>query len=485
MSSKSSGGGGGGGGGGNFPRRQRVRLDEALSGWPVPDRSALEWDESAEAVMARLASRAPGQGDEGPLAGVSDEALLSAPLPASREEVQGSAAPGRASVPAREEASMNPTISSRQRDRASLKELAKMAETAPPSSQPSQSARASRPSVPGAPASGSFEAREAPASGSVGPERSDRSEREENSGIIHLAALTPDPSVTEAAPSSRNVPAVASVAAPSSVPAGPVPTAPKEAKRWRGLFVFGSMVAAAAVAAGVFVGMRRPASELSAPVAAVPSPVQAIPGPTTATGPVAMPTPVAEGDKGVDPSTLPPVDTSGAVHGAPVAASAPKAASNGVAAAPAPVPATATATTDPKLIAVVPSSTAAPGDGKSLEALMQQAAGVTSGATPAAPAAPDAPQVAPGSVPLKPSAGAIHGALGAALPGARACVDPDDAISHAMVTFQSDGSVQSVSVSGGAAGKPAEACIRAALMKARVPPFANPTFSAPATIRGN
>jgi hypothetical protein len=478
MSSKSS----GGGGGGNFPRRQRVRLDEALSGWPAPDRSALEWDESAEAVMARLASRAPGQGDEGPQGGVSDEALLSAPLPASREEVQSSAAPGRASAPAREEASMNPTISSRQRDRASLKELAKMAETAPPSSQPSQSARPSRPSVPGAPVSGSFEAREAPAAGSVG---SERSEREENSGIIHLAALTPDPSVTEAAPSSRNVPAVASVAAPSSAPARPVATAPKEAKRSRGLFVFGSMVAAAAVAAGVFVGMRRPASELSAPVAAVPSPVQAIPGPMTATGPVAMPTPVAEGDKGVDPSTLPPVDTSGAVHGAPVAASAPKAASNGVAAAPAPVPAAATGTTDPKLIAVVPSSTAAPGDGKSLEALMQQAAGVTSGATPAAPATPDAPQVAPGSVPLKPSAGAIHGALGAALPGARACVDPDDAISHAMVTFQSDGSVQSVSVSGGAAGKPAEACIRAALMKARVPPFANPTFSAPATIRGN
>ena len=109
---------------------------------------------------------------------------------------------------------------------------------------------------------------------------------------------------------------------------------------------------------------------------------------------------------------------------------------------------------NPKLIAVVPTSTAAPGNDKSLESLMQQAAGVTSGAGAAAPATPDAPQVAPGSVPLKPSMGAIHGALGAAMPGARACVDPDDAISHAMVTFQSDGSVQSVSVSGGAAASP-------------------------------
>ncbi len=71
------------------------------------------------------------------------------------------------------------------------------------------------------------------------------------------------------------------------------------------------------------------------------------------------------------------------------------------------------------------------------------------------------------------------------MPSARACLGPDDPISRAQVTFQSDGSVQSVSVSGGASGKPAEACIRAALMKARVAPFAQPTFTAPATIRGS
>jgi hypothetical protein len=54
-----------------------------------------------------------------------------------------------------------------------------------------------------------------------------------------------------------------------------------------------------------------------------------------------------------------------------------------------------------------------------------------------------------------------------------------------MVTFRSDGSVESVSVTGNAAGKPAEACIRAALMKAHVAPFAQPSFSAPATVRPN
>jgi hypothetical protein len=114
---------------------------------------------------------------------------------------------------------------------------------------------------------------------------------------------------------------------------------------------------------------------------------------------------------------------------------------------------------------------------------MQQAAGVTS--APVAPAAtsPDTPPPAVGSVPMRPSQGALQGALGAVMPSARACLGPDDAISHAAITFGSDGSVVSVGVSGGAAGKPAEECIRAALMKARVAPFAQPTFTGSATVR--
>jgi hypothetical protein len=114
---------------------------------------------------------------------------------------------------------------------------------------------------------------------------------------------------------------------------------------------------------------------------------------------------------------------------------------------------------------------------------MQQAAGPQS--TLSTPTATEAPAAAPTSVVLKPSQGAIQGALGAALPAARGCLGPDDPISRASVTFQSDGTVQSVTVTGGAAGKPAEACIRSALMRAKVPPFATPTFTAPATIRPN
>lgn len=463
----------GSGGGGGTGDRRRVRIDEALSGWPAPERTSLEWDESAEAVMARL----EGLEEAGARTAddsVSDEALLAPPLPAGPEEVQSSAP--LAKGPARAEASMN-TTSSRQRDRASLKELAKMAgDTMPPSAQPA--GRTSRPSYPHpARGSGSFDAKEP----TPAPQPAAEREREENSGIINLAALAAEEKPAESAPVSGGVTA----AAPSAAKAGTA-TAPKTGKGSR-LYVFGAIVAAAAVAAGVFVGMRRPATELAAPVAAVPAPVQPAPGPVATTQSGVAVAPIAAADKGVDPSMLPKAEPNAASGGAsPSAPAIPRPVAAAAVAAAAPAAPTA-ATPDPKLIAVVPTATAPAGNDKSLEALMQQAAGVTSAPpTPAATATPDdATQPAPGSVPLRPSTGAVRGALGAVTAGARACLDPDDPISHAMVTFQSDGSVQNVTVSGGAAGKPAEACIRTALSRARIPAFASPTFSAPVTIRPN
>lgn len=153
---------------------------------------------------------------------------------------------------------------------------------------------------------------------------------------------------------------------------------------------------------------------------------------------------------------------------------------------PKPAVAPGAATTDPALVATIPAPTATPSASANLQTLMQQAAGVTSSPTAtAATTATGEGAPAPGSVPLKPSQGAIQGALGAALPSARGCLGPDDPISHATITFKSDGSVQSVGVTGGAAGKPAEACIRGALSKARITPFAQPTFTATATVRPN
>ncbi|MEP7049655.1 MAG: hypothetical protein ABJB12_04850 [Pseudomonadota bacterium] len=88
-----------------------------------------------------------------------------------------------------------------------------------------------------------------------------------------------------------------------------------------------------------------------------------------------------------------------------------------------------------------------------------------------------------GAVPAKPSSGAVQAALGAVMSGARHCVAAEGAPSSALVVFGSDGRVQSVSVSGSAAGKPSGECIQAQLARARVQPFAASSFSVSATVR--
>ena len=134
---------------------------------------------------------------------------------------------------------------------------------------------------------------------------------------------------------------------------------------------------------------------------------------------------------------------------------------------------------------VPPQRTNAARSGKSLGEQIEEAAGgpapsaVTSSSEDAAPSNPD------GVVPSYPSLGAIHSALGRALQEAQACVDGDVAISHARVTFTSTGTVQAVTVTGWAAGKPAEDCVRVALTKPRVAPFLQATYVVPVTIRSN
>lgn len=93
------------------------------------------------------------------------------------------------------------------------------------------------------------------------------------------------------------------------------------------------------------------------------------------------------------------------------------------------------------------------------------------------------PAATAGELPDKPSTGAVQAAIGSVMGSARACVAGHDEASRATLTFGSDGRVQSVAVSGKAAGTPAEACIKAALGKARVQPFARPSFSVGTTIR--
>jgi hypothetical protein len=297
-------------------------------------------------------------------------------------------------------------------------------------------------------------------------------EKEENSGVVHLAAL--------AASEGQNIDGtpLQPAAAPAASTATKEPGKTGSSSRPSWLMVSGLVAAAAVVA--LFFGMQHPGTEAPVQVTVVAPAVQP-PTPTPTSAATATATNKEPLDKAVDPSTLPPADTSVAAGAHPTSPAAVAAASP---AKPAPAPA-ASATPDPAL-ADKPATPAANGSPVNLESAMQQAAGPQStfSGTPTATAT-EAPAAAPSNIGLKPSQGAINGALGAALPAARACLGPDDPISRATVTFQSDGTVQSVSVTGGAAGKPAEACIRSALMHAKVPPFAMPTFTAPATIRPN
>jgi hypothetical protein len=165
--------------------------------------------------------------------------------------------------------------------------------------------------------------------------------------------------------------------------------------------------------------------------------------------------------------------------GAPVVANAKKnnKVADELAQAPAPPP-PAPATPAPK----VESKDGTVASEDALGKAMKTAAGPSDSAKMTTPD-DNKPQYAAGSVPQRPSQGAVIGALGAVMPNARACLDADDAVSRATVTFASDGTVKNVAVNGGAKGKPAEACIKGALSHAKVSPFAEESYTTTVTVR--
>jgi hypothetical protein len=82
---------------------------------------------------------------------------------------------------------------------------------------------------------------------------------------------------------------------------------------------------------------------------------------------------------------------------------------------------------------------------------------------------------------LKPSPGAVVGAIGAVLPSARSCLGERDGVRSATVVFGSDGAVARVELSG--SEHPSDECVRAALSRARTMPFLEDNFAARTTVR--
>src|SRR5690606_6352681 len=217
-------------------------------------------------------------------------------------------------------------------------------------------------------------------------------------------------------------------------------------------------LSAAAVAVAVGIGVATmvvPRPSASTPSAAAP--------PTAApadrkVAPVALPAPAPEvaGEPSLDLASLPAATDEGA--------STPSAPADGQnAKAPAAPPPTArstaavTAKGEPVAVAAEltltehPASPAGGADG--LGAAMRSAVGPGNLAPPAPSAAEDRSAAARQ---LRPSQGALSGALHAVLPSARACLGPDDAIRSGAITFRSDGTVARIDLRG---ERPSDGCV--------------------------
>jgi hypothetical protein len=301
------------------------------------------------------------------------------------------------------------------------------------------------------------------------------------------AAATSTAGRVSAAPASGKlaaVPTSAPASAPASAPTAARATPASEPKKggmlWLGI---GGVVAAAAAA--VLMLRSQPSEAPAASTKASPAAVAPPPAPAAkqAAAPkeeakVAENTPPpSEPDQAVDPSSLPHASAPRAPAGQPGGAHA---------VAPGPEKSVAvagkSAPTKPVIVANnLPENPASDG----LDKALRQAAGPTDTPSEGAANSSSRPQFDPGSVPQKPAAGAIAGGIGSVMSEARACLGLDDPISYASITFASAGTVSSVSISGFAAGKPAEGCIKAALSKAKVPPFAQPSYTQKVTVRPN
>jgi len=283
-----------------------------------------------------------------------------------------------------------------------------------------------------------------------------------------LAPQAPAFATPQAPSVAPSVPQAMPGAMPSNVHAF-APPAKKKGGAVVGLLV-AVVFALSAAAAGTSLYLKMHKEPVTVATMAAPTATltAATPAPTT------DPTPAPTGEATTDPNALPTAAPKTAAKAAPPVHH------NGnpgaVAAAPKEAP------KEPPKVAEKDLPTAPTGPAGALGDEMRKSVGANDAVKPAAASSG---ATSTGNVPTKPSQGAVTGAIGAVLPAARACLGPDDPISRASVVFSSDGSVQSVSVSGGAAGKPAEACIKGALSKAKVQPFAEASYTAPITIRHN
>jgi hypothetical protein len=333
-------------------------------------------------------------------------------------------------------------------------------------------------------------------------------EQKENSGIIHLSALAareaPATEKAEVVPKSVSPPTppaprdvVRGAALPPELPSmvrsraaathAPAIVGP----RWAVWVALAAGIALGALTAGLVIGRRAPSFAQETRTAAT-SPEQGVPVIAPAKTSGAPTHGSTSGDHKIESSALgaaePPVASASPAavpSSAPAAIASRKPVVMASATPPAATAPSATSSATSPTPSAVPSRS---GTDESLEALMKRSIGgndhpAAAGAPPSGAGSAETTSNGASGQPAKPALGAVQGALGTVMPAARYCLGPDDPVSRATITFRSDGSVQSVGVTGDAAGQPAEGCIRSRLMAARVPPFTSPTFTWTVTVR--
>lgn len=519
-----------------------VDIDELLARWPAPSRDDLAWDESADAITAAAvaAGRASHEGLESSSAEALTRPVDLAPEPGepastSRDSfAQFTKGLGEHKKMSDDQnrGGSDPPVSSK---KMSLKELAERVSKAPPSrtsqapvsrgptstpmpggppplppssaptSTPVPSVRATSTPLPSSPASVRATSTPLPSSpasvrATSTPLPSRPSEaKSDDSGIVDLhavrqAATTKEKEAAEKAqpatsglfdeddapaskaPESSAAPASAAAGAPVSTAAIPKAAAAKNKSSNNVNLFIGVAVGVVGLAAAFAIVLRdKPVSNdtakvvsetrLEAPAESQPAgDEEPQPEPPKDEGGLALDDlPAEEDETTAEPAAGGPAGVGGPLAKAEEGAKPEEPSSEGE----------ETAKADkPKL----PS-------GGDLASEIEKAAG-SDGSTPegAEPAAGN-PKGKSQNIPAKPSQGSVQAAVGSVMGGAKACVAAADDVSRATITFSSSGAVQSVAVSGWAAGKGAAGCIKSALQGANVGPFSDASYTVGITIR--
>lgn len=478
------------------------KVDTLLGSWPAPHMDDAAWEERAASIVAAAQAAPP-----------ADDALLTAlfappslsPEAGEAERLVASEGPARPVLSGERTMSQQDSnsgssakppesmpMSAAASKRPSLKELAARA----------SQAGASRASIPGPssipPASISKPPSEAPPPPvsrtplpSVPPPRLSETGSKEDSGVVDLNAINKTATAEQIAAAEKAKPATHDLAFEgddkvAAASAGNVKNLAeareKKAEKKGSGATWGILVAVVGIAAGVAILMRGQAPKENTTTANVgqEKPQVAAEAPKPVEQKIAEAPPPASTGLSVD--SLPTEPSADAQKAAQPTGGGP-AADPKVAAATPPAGGAEAQQAPAAPAGPAPTIGAKPGD---LAGAMAQAVGGstekndgTGEMVPAAGGAKGGNQ----TIPEQPSQGSVASAVGAVMPGAKACVAGADDVSRAQITFSSGGTVTNVSVTGWAASNGQSGCVKSALKGANVGAFSKPSFTVGVTIR--